>query len=379
MIRQRKFNLIFGVLLISVLLAPTVAAAFDPGNFSDLRQQYQSSPASVSEDSLVNSGRSHFASAVEGMSNYLNTAKQAVRDSSLPQDTKNRLVSDIENKISRLTAQKQQVSQAATLQELRSVASEVKDDWKKRRVEARKWSCQLLYSKTIDVITRLDSAASNLTATIEQLKEEGQNVSKLEAALVNFRGYLNLAQEKIEIAKSACADFDNLPSPAAAREEFIKVRGYVREAKSYLQKAHQELQTIVKELKNFKHQIKKVSGTGGVQLQGSGKAAFTGQGTIEGSIEPAGKLTVIDQAGDSQVETNSEAVVTTTNANKAVYSNLTSFTIAGSDLTVVVEGNNTTVSAQGTGKALFKGNGSYQTGLKTAAIPTGGIEVNLQN
>jgi hypothetical protein len=102
-------------------------------------------------------------------------------------------------------------------------------------------------------------------------------------------------------------------------------------------------------------------GTGTLTASGDGLAAVRGKGTM--TVSGNGILWIRDHKGDAQIKVTGEGVRREMANGWVRYIGFKGeATITGSKVTIALAGYDITLKAEGIGKFLLRGNGTYQTG-----------------
>lgn len=178
---------------------------------------------------------------------YLTMIRKKVEASSgLSEGERQVSLNEIDSDINWLTSKQAEISSAATKEELKSLASQVKNHWQNIRPKVKRITGQILAAKVNLVLTKLEETGNRVQAGINKAKSAGRETSQLEAWFADYQKNLNLAKEKYEAAKTKFAAISNLEE---ANQLFNQGTAFIKEANQYLRLAHRNLKEIVKELK----------------------------------------------------------------------------------------------------------------------------------
>lgn len=172
--------------------------------------------------------------------------KKVEASSGLSERERQASLNEIDSDISWLTSKQAEISSATTKEELKNLASQVKNHWQNIRTKVKRITGQISAAKVNLVLTKLEETGNRVQAGIKKAKSAGRETSQLEAWFVDYQKNLNLAKEKYETAKTKFAAISNLEE---ANQLFDQGTAFIKEANQYLRLAHRNLKEIVKELK----------------------------------------------------------------------------------------------------------------------------------
>ncbi|MHC1576681.1 MAG: hypothetical protein ACXQTE_04940, partial [Methanosarcinaceae archaeon] len=142
--------------------------------------------------------------------------------------------------------------------------------------------------------------------------------------------------------------------------------GYLSDTHSGIKEANDVLRDILQELKDHRQGFVKLAGTGSLVAEGNGTAVLSGD--IDVSITASNaKLVIKDLAGDAQINIDGDHTTVDTgsgsdDANPSlVYLDFNGdVTISGSRMTVMINGEDIILRAEGTGSVILSGTGYYE-------------------
>ena len=269
------------------------------------------------------------------------------------------ILSDLDIHIAKLDAEKGNVENATTTRELARSARNIRDIWRDAVKDAYKTRTKFVDDKVGIYLDKSVSLAERLAKEIETLEKQGVDTGKLEGLLEEYNSLLEQARQNRERARGADQNGDE------------RSRGYWSASAENLKEANSVLADISQLLRTYRQGVVTLNGDGMLVAEGNGTAVLSGNITTEMTIIDA-QLVIKDHAGDAKVEiidNNSELVLELDNSQAddpkraLVYSNLTGkASISGSRLTVMVKGNDLSLSVEGTGNAVLSGEGTYTAG-----------------
>lgn len=176
---------------------------------------------------------------------YLKMVRKKVETTSgLTEAERQASLNEIDSDISWLTEKQAEIQTATTKEELKTLASQVKNHWQKVRADVKRITGQILAAKANKVIARLEEIGKRIETGINQAKNAGRDTPQLEAWLADYQKNLILAKEKYQAAKTKFEAISNL---AEANALFNQGTAFIKEANLYLRQAHRNLKDIVRE------------------------------------------------------------------------------------------------------------------------------------
>lgn len=206
-----------GVILSVVMLtAPSVSLAARHGDFQtrlqemrQARQQFVEARKQAAEERVA-AKRGEIRQRMDqhrkivllrlidvAIAHFERTGDRVDRMPNIDQSLKDQLNSEIDSAIATLTALKGQVEAATTPEELKSLAVQVRDQFKsfkdivKRIVEAA------FASRVNAAIAKTEERAATVDARIQELKAEGKDTAELESLLTTANGHIAAAKDKV--------------------------------------------------------------------------------------------------------------------------------------------------------------------------------------
>ena len=153
-----------------------------------------------------------------------------------------------ENDVLALAAAIEGDSEHTIARGIREKAKEIREYWKKHRVQVKKIIGQIWGARLSFIIERFENVSAKIATKLEELKAAGKDTSQLEAWLSDFDQKINLAKEKRDKAREKYEAISNL---ADANQLFYQAHKFVKEANNYLREAHKKLVDIVREMKKM--------------------------------------------------------------------------------------------------------------------------------
>jgi len=334
------------------------------GFYGDVRQdwitarnKYRGYKTVENAENALEKGKDFLLKADKAMVGYLEMVRAYVEgEPSLSDTERENIIRELDSYISWLEEKQPEIEGATTKKELVAIAGTVRNKWLEIRPATKRIVGQVMNAKVLWVINNAETASVKVEDAIEQLKEQGEDTTDLEAWLDDFNTKIDLAKEKHQAAKEKYAEISDVRD---ADKLFREGNAFVKEANQYLRSAYKDLKKIVKELRKYKTGEVTVGGTGRLIAEGDGNAAISVNGTVDVSGEN-GVLIVTDNYGDIIITVGGFGNKTELGENKWQYSGTGSAYITGSDIIVEFEGQNIDLTAEGTGSATLAGTGTYE-------------------
>lgn len=197
----------------------------------------------------------------EAMIKYLNMIKaKAETVVSITESERQQVLSEINSDLAWLEQHKPQIPNATTKEQLTEHGKQMQLHWIKIRIHTKRLTGKVLIYRINAVIAEGDKVGANVEARIQKLKDEGKDVSKLEAWFADFENNLNLAKQKRD---AAIAKYDQIGVAGAttlsklnaelkgADALFRDGNDFIKNMNQYIRAAYKNLKDIAKELKTI--------------------------------------------------------------------------------------------------------------------------------
>ena len=389
-------SLVAAVFILSLFSGITAAQKPNENNgnqkqFTNTEKQFQNSRAqldkaikdsndkkdSKSKENLVLKAQDYLEKAINHTISYLDVLKSRMERPENQGIIPFNVSANADVHIAELEQLRTKVEQDNTTEALRADNTELKNIYSRIRLETR-YDFAILLDNSIDkFITKSDNVSARLNATIQNLKSNGTNTSKLEAIAANFMNLMQEArdgQQKTEVLLATHTGFDNsglVINNTNAQAFLNNVDDSQKQTIKTLRDASELLQDFVKDYRKFsggnaktedEHGNKEkerdgktlVRGTGTLVANGSGRAVIEGNVTVTLS----GSNVTLTVSNNAAVTTDSGTNQTLGNG-QVKYQGFNSATITGDNIRIAISGNNISLNATGTGAALLDGHGTY--------------------
>jgi len=340
----------FAAALLVLLLLASAASAMDVGkmDFKKIKEKYMRDKARlrsyhfgivINEDTFDEAKEWLLASDDLAVASLL-SIKDKIENSPVDYPEKEVLLEEIDGHIADISAVREDIENAATVEELRDAAKELKKEWLEAKVSLKK----AIGLRWIYIMERMLDKADNVTERIQELIEEyqaqGKDTTLLERWLEKFTADTERAREKVEEAKEKLMELER---NRQVNRFLLKENIALKKAVKYMHHSHFKLKRIIWLIN---HQQ-----TGAVDIEGTGVLFAAGNGSV--SIEGSG---VVKICGNGTVTAPADSVVLAIGYGEKQEDNGT-VTYKGEGK-VIIRGENITVTAEGILKVFAKGSGS---------------------
>ena len=336
-------------------------------DFHELRIKIKNKEASADSEEAINATRNYMNKSIDLMIKHLENVNNNVQENA-DGDTADEISEIINEYIRQLEEQKENVGSAETRQEFAEVAKEVRKIWQSAEKRAKYFAGKSVDRRLDNYLAKSDALALRIEGEINRLNESGEDVGDLEEMLAEYNELIEEAKLNQELAREAIRNRNGDSDDEDAVDDANK---YMREATKNIQEANKVLKEIFDELKSHRRGGSvSLDGAGTLTTEGSGTAVFSGNLTIDINATDA-KLVIKDLAGDAEIiitgdytkvnDDDDDEDEEDDDDNRAlVYHDFTGTAhITGSRLTVMVHGDDLSITAEGEGSSILSGRGSY--------------------
>ncbi|MBW6470694.1 MAG: hypothetical protein K0A90_05670 [Methanosarcinaceae archaeon] len=327
-------------------------------DFQDIRIKINNKKVSADSDEVVEATRNYMNQTIEYMITHLETVKENVDNAD--GDNADEISETIDGYIEQLQQQQEKLETASTRQEFAEIAKEVRSIWKDAEKRAKYFAGKSVDRRLDNYLAKSDALALRIGVEINRLNESGEDVGDLEEMLAEYNGLIEEAKWNQELARETIRNRNGDDDDAVD-----DANKYMREATKNIQDANRVLKEIFDELKSHRRGgSASLDGAGTLTTEGNGTAVFSGNLNITINATNA-KLVIKDLAGDAEINITGDYTLVNDDGdddnNRAlVYHNFTgTVNITGSRLTVMVHGENLSITAEGEGSSILSGRGSY--------------------
>ncbi|KGK99721.1 hypothetical protein LI82_00425 [Methanococcoides methylutens] len=201
-----------------------------------------------------------------------------------------------------------------------------------------------------DMITRSETTALQIEDGINELEARGKDVEKLRGLLEDYEQAIERARENQKLA------YETEPVTQ------INKRYYLTQSLQELDEANRILKEIFEELKLINPGSVELDLTDSLSANGKGTAILSGNLSIDLYVVN-GMIAISDYKNDMKIVIDGDHVSSTVlreGHKVSLYKEFNGYAnISGSNLAVMIKGNNISFSSTGQGAVMMSGNGTY--------------------
>jgi chromosome segregation ATPase len=260
----------------------------EKADFLEIRNHIRAGKLDPNSEEALNATRVYLNSSIDYMIAHLLNVRSNL-ESSNGNGTEQKILA-IDEKISLLEAQKEEIANASSQEDFMLAVRAVRSVWNNAQKTTLKSAGQTVSEKLEQFFEKSEKLSLRIEAEIEILNESGINTANLEAKLATYNSYIKSAQEKKETADSI------YNSENVTQENMEKANNYLRQSIGDINKANQILRQIFAELKAYENQVaneelnnKSVNSTNGnssavnvIHVKNKDKSSRTGMNSVSG-------------------------------------------------------------------------------------------------
>ena len=157
------------------------------------------------------------------------------------EEDRNRILSQIDAQIKWFEDKKNEASEIKNQEDIKKMAQEMKSYLNQNRAFMKKIIGQILVARSNWVVEKFEETSKNLSQKINDLKNQGKDVSGLETKLNDFNNKIEEAKNKLQQAQSS---FEKIETNQDAKSVFQEGMKSLKEAHQLLREAHKILVEI---------------------------------------------------------------------------------------------------------------------------------------
>lgn len=214
-------------------------------DLSNARDAWKTARTSGNEAEMLAKAKEFMSLGIQKMIAHLELVKERISNNENYPEQANALTK-IDEKIAKLNEDLQKIEAASTMKDLRGIAGKAKGHHKEFVGNVKRNAGHLINAKLMDSYRALDKFTNRVDAKIEEMKENGEDVSGLESSLEDANSKLAEAKALYEEAKTIFNSAENSEDP---KEVYNEGKAKVKEAANKLKEAKTLLKDILSELK----------------------------------------------------------------------------------------------------------------------------------
>lgn len=328
--------------------------------FKAAKLKARSAKNKPTRDELKNNTVEYLEKSIDYLIAHLEAQKSKAAESSniLPFDA----AANLDAHIAQLEDIRAGLALANSSEEYVKFAREIEEIAVKARLETRYYAGTLINYRTELFLANADNVSARLDARIQELKDQGVDTAALEKKAQAFKALVEEARENYQetlVLFESHSGFDDsgmVTNIKDARAFLEKATDLQKDTLKKLKSAAKHLQDAFKDVKKMSRKKAVVQGTGRLVASGNGRAVIEG----DVNVTLSGNAT-LKVSSNANVTTNGNGTIEVLGNGEVKYQGYGSVTIEGRDIRIEVSGNGISLEAEGTGKAVLRGNGTYRT------------------
>jgi hypothetical protein len=213
------------------------------GDFLKIRNLVRAGKLDPNSEEALNATKLYLNSSINYMIAHLSNVKSNVAYSG-GNRTDEKAIS-VEEKIKLLEAEKAEIANASSQEELLVVIRSVRGVWNNAEKTSLENSGQTVSEKLGEFIEKSENLSEKLGTKVDNLNETGVNTTDLDNKLASYNFYINSAKENKEAA-DAIYSGENV-----TRTDMEKANGYLRQSLRDIDTANDIIRQILNELKEY--------------------------------------------------------------------------------------------------------------------------------
>ncbi|ADI73791.1 hypothetical protein Metev_0894 [Methanohalobium evestigatum Z-7303] len=322
-------------------------------NFHSINKKVSGNKLNPNSEKVINATKNYLNSTLDYMIEHLENKKTNINASNANFTDKS--IEDLNEYINELKQKRVELKSAETREEISEISDEIREIWRDAQTNSNSIAIKTVNERINEHLEKSKSISLRIEKEIKQLEAEGKNVSDVEKLLNGYK-------EKISNIKEHQSNAEKIYSNATDEKSIKDAKLKLQKAISELKEANIILKEIFKQIKDYRNDSIKLDGQKDVNASGDGTAVLSGNLDINISTADA-KMVIKDFSGDAKVNITGNYSKVNRNKNKPeglkdnralVYHGLIgNINVSGSSLTVMVNGENIELNADGVGSIVF--------------------------
>jgi len=228
---------------------PSVEEMVQQGQIKKIKRVDQQKVVGNLDLVQLNRLRWRVSKAIDSAIKYLKIMKARTESNSDNGRGVKEKIRTIDMEISWLESQKKDLEKIKDVKQLRQMVKEIKQHWQRARVQAKLMFGEAALERFDEVLVRLENTGVKIKVIINDFKDKGIDVSRVEELYNNFEAQLEVVRTDYKAAKM---EYDL----AAKNGDEVKakaVRTSLKQASQQMREAYQTLRLIIKELKTLQN------------------------------------------------------------------------------------------------------------------------------
>lgn len=329
---------------------------------SSAKLKFKSARNKPSRDELRNNTADYLEKTIDYMIAHLEKQKFRIENAENREILSFDVSANINAHIAQLEDIRTKVQASNSSEEYVKLARELEEVAVSIRLETRYYAGILINHRTDLFLANADNISARMESQIQKLKEQGRDTSRLEEALSDFKNLIEEARAnhlrtlELYLTHSGFDSNGMATNIKDARAFLDSTTDLQKDALKKLNEAAKHLRDVFKDIRKLSREKVVVRGTGTLVANGTGRAVIEGDVTV--TLSGNGTLIV---SGNANVTTDGTGTREVLGNGNVKYQGFGSATISGENIQVEVSGNSIALTAEGTGKAVLNGKGTYRT------------------
>ena len=222
------------------------------GEFLKIRNLVRAGKLDPNSKETLNATKLYLNSSINYMIAHLSNVKSNVAYSN-GNGTDEKAI-DVAEKIKLLEAEKAEIANASSQEELLVVSRSVSGVWNNAEKTSIESAGQTVSERIGEFIEKSENLSKQLRTEVDDLNETGVNTTDLDTKLASYNFYIKSAKENKEAA-DAIYSGENV-----TRKDMEKANGYLRQSLSDINAANNVIRQILNELKEYETENSKETG-----------------------------------------------------------------------------------------------------------------------
>ena len=323
-------------------------------NFRNINEQIRNNSIPPNSDIAINATKNYMLSTVDYMIVQLDNIKQNAQSLGNQNDK----VEQMEYYIEQLETERANLENIDDSKDLADTAQNILTIWREAYSQSESISFDTMTKRIEDYLTQTESYSIRIENEITNLSDAGRDTGHIEELYMKYRQLIEEAENNYESALSIA---ENRSDEQSLKEAM----SYLQISREYIDEANTVLRDLFTIIENERNGQVKLNSSEKLSSNGNGTVVLSGNLSIDVSTSNS-KLIIKDLAQDSHIRVDGDYWLVNGNIEGSddqralVYQDLNgSAFIEGSQLTVVIVGDDISLNVAGDGKVVFSGTGKY--------------------
>lgn len=185
---------------------------------------------------------------LDRMDSHLDILESWAEKVNITEERRAQILADISDKREEIDEFRTEIEDATTVEELRSIAKDIKESWKGFVPSIKRISGELLTERIGKIIETSEELSVKMHVKLDNLSQNESEVQEMQDLLEQYDEHISLAREQYELAMDT---YEQIGNSTNASSMFEQTKKYLWEAREQLNEAHQVLKELVKKYREF--------------------------------------------------------------------------------------------------------------------------------